>query len=309
MIGFVNAKVNIGLQIVRRREDGYHDLQTVFYPVGLYAGAPENPESFCDILEIVPSGEEGVRFMFTGRKVDCPREDNLVCRAVSLFEKRVSGDGRVLIDSLQASGVHGAWRVGLDIRLDKHLPDGAGMGGGSADASFTLRMLNTMLAEEERFTDSELAGMALELGADCPFFIYNRPMYGEGVGEKLSDIPLDLSGYWLVSVKPEVHVSTREAFAGVTPHEGNVDLRKLPSIPVEQWQSVVKNDFEDSIFPQYPVLRSIKESLISSGALYASMSGSGSSVYGIFKDLSVAHNARCKFLNESTIEGAYLLKL
>lgn len=299
MIDFVNAKINIGLQIVRRREDGYHDLQTVFYPVGMYAGLPDNPEEFCDILEVVPATEAGMRFRFTGRTVDCALEKNLVYRAARLFVNR-----------LTARGIPGVpFPQGMDIILDKHLPDGAGMGGGSADASFTLRMLNSFLPASYRFTDVELASMALELGADCPFFIYNRPMYATGVGERLGDIGLDLSGYWLVVVKPDVYVSTREGFSRITPREGNVDLRRLPEIPVCEWQGLVKNDFEESIFPQYPELAAIKKRLIASGAVYASMSGSGSSLYGLFRDHGLARISRDIFKEEPTIEGAYLLKM
>ncbi len=298
MIRFVNAKINIGLQIVRRRKDGYHDLQTVFYPVGVYAGTPENPVQFCDVLEISPSSDDGLRFMFTGREIDCPEEKNLVCRAAHLFW-RIKGEA--LNSGLKCRGV--------TIRLHKTLPDGAGMGGGSADASFTLCALNSLLCEADRLDNERLAALALELGADCPFFIFNKPMYAEGVGERLMDIPLDFSGYWLLSVKPRVHVSTKEAFAGVVPKAGEVDLKCLPDIPVEQWQSVVKNDFEDSIFPRYPELRRIKEQLISAGAVYASMSGSGSSIYGIFRNKAVAEAAELCFKGEETIEGIYLLKL
>ncbi|MDE7116652.1 MAG: 4-(cytidine 5'-diphospho)-2-C-methyl-D-erythritol kinase, partial [Muribaculaceae bacterium] len=228
MMTFVNAKINIGLQIVRRREDGYHDLQTVFYPVGKYAGTPSNPEPFCDMLEVTPSSEEGMRFLFTGNRMKCEEKDNLVCRAARLFMKH-TGD-RLL---RQESG------RGIEVRLDKHIPDGAGMGGGSADASFVLRALNSMLPEDDRLNDDSLATLALGLGADCPFFIYNRPMYGAGVGEKLTDIRLDLSGYWLLVVKPDVYVSTRDAFAGVVPRPGNIDLRSLPGIPVTEWQGLV----------------------------------------------------------------------
>ncbi len=298
MMTFVNAKINIGLQIVRRREDGYHDLQTVFYPVGNYAGTPSNPESFCDMLEITPSAEEGMVFVFTGNRMKCEEKDNLVCRAARLFMEHT---GEILFR--KGSG------KGIEVHLDKHIPDGAGMGGGSADASFVLRALNSMLAEDERLNDELLASLALRLGADCPFYIYNRPMYGVGVGEKLSDIPLDLSGYWLLVVKPDVYVSTRDAFAGVVPRPGNIDLRCLPGIPITEWQGLVKNDFEDSIFPRYPELREIKERLIGSGALYASMSGSGSSLYGIFANLRDAETSRSEFEGEATIEGVYLLKL
>lgn len=297
MIRFVNAKINIGLQIVKRREDGYHDLQTVFYPVGLYAGTPGNPDPFCDILEIIPSEKNGVEFEFTGRKVDCPLEKNLVCRAAHLFWEAKETNLRRCIGS-----------NGLRICLDKHLPDGAGMGGGSADATFTITTLNSLLDEESRMTDEEMAVMALRLGADCPFFVYNRPMYGEGVGERLSDIPLDLSGYWFLVVKPKVYVSTKDAFAGITPQKGDIDLRRLAEIPIDEWQGIVKNDFEDSIFPKFPELREIKELLLARGAVYASMSGSGSSIYGIFRNLSVAENAKSQFVKEATNEGIYLLE-
>lgn len=304
MIEFVNAKINIGLQIVRRREDGYHDLQTVFYPVGKYAGLPDNPEPFCDILEIIPAKEPGVRFHFKGRMIDCPEEKNLVCKAARLFfESSASDSGRFGASaSASAQGERG-----LEIILEKHLPDGAGMGGGSADASFSLRMLNELTSQG--YSDEELAEMALRLGADCPFFIYNRPMYGCGVGEKLTDVNLDLAGYWLVVVKPAVYVSTRDAFAGVTPRPGNIDLRTIAEIPIADWQDVVVNDFEASIFPKFPELARIKERLIRNGAVYASMTGSGSSIYGIYDDYEKAMVSREDFRGETTIEGIYLLKL
>lgn len=297
MIRFVNAKINIGLQIVKRREDGYHDLQTVFYPVGLYAGTPGNPDPFCDILEIIPSEKNCVEFEFTGRKVDCPLEKNLVCRAAHLFWKAKETSLRRCIGS-----------NGLRICLDKHLPDGAGMGGGSADATFTITTLNSLLDEGSRMSEEEMAAMALQLGADCPFFVYNRPMYGEGVGEKLTDIPLDLSGYWFLIVKPRVFVSTKEAFAGIIPRKGGIDLRRLAEIPIQNWQGMVKNDFEDSIFPKYPELEEIKQQLLRRGAVYASMSGSGSSIYGIFTNLANAENARVQFVKDGTNEGIYLLE-
>lgn len=300
MIDFVNAKINIGLQVVSRREDGYHDLQTVFYPVGRYAGLPQNPEEFCDILEISCREGESV-FEFQGRKIDCPLEKNLIFRAVRLFEEKE----REREKKEKERGERGGYRV----ILDKHLPDGAGMGGGSADASFALRMLNRMQPEDERFSDAELAAMALRLGADCPFFIYNRPMYAEGVGERLEDIALDLSGYWLVVIKPRVYVSTKEAFSGIVPKPGDIDLRELPGLPVEEWQGVIINDFEVSIFPRHPELKEIKESLLHDGALYASMSGSGSSIYGIFREKDKAHSVVSESRCKSTIEASYLLEL
>lgn len=304
MLEFVNAKINIGLQIVGKREDGYHNLQTVFYPVGRKAGTAENPEAFCDILEITrekPEGTEGVKtgetgeasrqmeFLFSGRRVDCEPEKNLVCKAARLFA--------------ESTGLEGRWLI----HLDKHLPDGAGMGGGSADAAFVLRMLNAQT--RAGLSDAELAAMAAKLGADCPFFIYNRPMYAEGTGDRFEEIALDLGGYWLLAVKPAIHISTKEAFAGVTPKPGKFDLRKIASLPIAEWRGKVANDFEESIFPQFPITADIKEKLYRLGALYASMSGSGSTLYGIFDNRESAEVARCQFKSEANIEGTYLLDL
>ncbi|MDE6637020.1 MAG: 4-(cytidine 5'-diphospho)-2-C-methyl-D-erythritol kinase, partial [Muribaculaceae bacterium] len=173
MVKFINAKLNLGLNIVRKREDGYHDLETVFYPIGVHNGTPENPEPFCDILEIIPS--EKTEFVFTGREVDCPLEKNLVYKAWKIFKDNYP--------ELKDYKIH----------LEKHLPDGAGLGGGSADASGVLLMLNELSGNP--FKNEELLEMALCLGADCPFFILNRPCYAEGVGEILEPIDLDLSGW------------------------------------------------------------------------------------------------------------------
>ena len=290
MIRFVNAKINIGLRIVGRRADGYHNLETLFYPVGLHAGTAENPDAFGDILEVTRREEPGFQVRLTGRPVDCPLEKNLAYKAARLY-----------FDELATPG------FGAAITLEKHLPDGAGCGGGSADASFVLKALSGMDAKAR---DTRLAELALRLGADCPFFIYNRPMYAEGVGEVLESMPwLDLRGRWLALVKPGVHVSTREAFAGVTPRPSDFDLRQLPMLPVQEWRDVAVNDFEDSIFPQYPELKSIKEHLYSLGAQYASMSGSGSAIYGIFGTEEDGAAACAEFRKNPTIEGSYLLKM
>ncbi len=266
MIKFVNAKLNLGLNIVRKREDGYHDLETVFYPVGKYNGTPENPEPFCDILEIIPADK--TEFRFKGRRVDCPLEKNLVYKAWKVFKEEYPELGD------------------YTITLEKHLPDGAGLGGGSADASAVLCMLNELSGTP--FKNELLAQMALRLGADCPFFIYNTPCYAEGVGEQLKPIDLDLSGWWCVLVKPEVSISTKEAFAGVTPAFPEMRLTEIIKLGVEEWQGKMNNDFEGSLFPHYEVLADIKSSLIRHGASYASMSGSGSTVFGLFKDKDMA---------------------
>ena len=291
MIAFVNAKINLGLQIVRRREDGYHDLRTIFYPVGLYAGQPENPVAFCDILEIVPvTSNSRFSFITTGRAVDCPVEKNLVWRAADLYFKRFAHPD-----------------LSVDIHLEKHLPDGAGMGGGSADAAFTLRLLREL--DHAPLPDDEtLARAALELGADCPFFILNRPAYAEGVGECLSPIDINLAGKWIAVAKPDVFVSTREAFAGVSPAMPEFDLRSLPSIPVERWREALVNDFEKSIFPIHPNLEMIKEEFYRLNAIYASLTGSGSCIYAIFDDEDLAKVALQILDARPDIVSTYLLK-
>lgn len=291
MIAFVNAKINLGLQIVRRREDGYHDLRTIFYPVGLYAGQPENPVAFCDILEIVPvTSDSRFSFITTGRAVDCPVEKNLVWRAADLYFKRFAHPD-----------------LSVDIHLEKHLPDGAGMGGGSADAAFTLRLLREL--DQAPLPDDEtLARAALELGADCPFFILNRPAYAVGVGECLSPIDINLAGKWIAVAKPDVFVSTREAFAGVSPAMPEFDLRTLPSIPMERWREILVNDFEKSIFPIHPNLELIKEEFYRLNAIYASLTGSGSCIYAIFDDEDLAKVALQILDARPDIVSTYLLK-
>ena len=291
MIAFVNAKINLGLQIVRRREDGYHDLRTIFYPVGLYAGQPENPVAFCDILEIVPvTSNSRFSFITTGRAVDCPVEKNLVWRAADLYFKRFAHPD-----------------LSVDIHLEKHLPDGAGMGGGSADAAFTLRLLREL--DQAPLPDDEtLARAALELGADCPFFILNRPAYAEGVGECLSPIDINLAGKWIAVAKPDVFVSTREAFAGVSPAMPEFDLRSLPSIPMERWREILVNDFEKSIFPIHPNLELIKEEFYRLNDIYASLTGSGSCIYAIFDDEDLAKVALQILDARPDIVSTYLLK-
>lgn len=270
MIKFVNAKLNLGLNIVRKREDGYHDLETIFYPVGLHNGTPENPEPFCDILEITPA--EKTEFIFTGRKVDCPLEKNLVYKAWKIFHEEYPDLGEYLI------------------ALEKHLPDGAGLGGGSADAAFVLRMLNEL--EGNPFDCKKLSDMALRLGADCPFFLYNKPCFAEGVGERLQPVDLDLSGKWCLLVKPDLSISTKEAFAGVTPASPEQRLTKIASLPLEEWQGIMKNDFESSLFPNHIELSRIHDFLLSSGALFVAMSGSGSTVFGLYDSLDETLGAR-----------------
>lgn len=296
MIRFVNAKINIGLNIVAKRYDGYHDLETVFFPVGLECGLPHQPEPFDDIMEIVyDSGEvSGCRFQFVGRRLDCHPKKNLVVKAASKFLSRYNED----FDDLARFGM-------FEITLDKHLPDGAGLGGGSADAAFTLQMLNETTGNP--FSDEQLRKMALSLGADCPFFLVNSPCFASGVGGDLTPIELDLKGYSLLIVKPQLSISTAQAFSGVKPRKPDFDLRFLPYLPVNEWKDKVVNDFEASIFHIFPELEVLKDDLYASGALYASMSGSGSAFYAIYNDHELALKER-EHLN-STYQGVWLFGL
>lgn len=301
MIKFVNAKINIGLQIVSRRSDGYHNLQTVFYPVGLYAGTPENPVEFCDVLEIITvEQDEQITLELTGNKVDCPIEKNLVWKAAQLFFEAGAPEG-----------------FKVKISLDKHLPDGAGLGGGSADASFTLLMLVELAERYAREKGlqwkapekKQLLDMAFSLGADCPFFIYNSPAYGEGAGEKLTPVNLDLAGHWLLIAKPFASVSTKEAFSGIAVCPDVPDLRKIVNESPGKWGETVKNDFENTIFAKHPEIGEIKDKMYGLGALYASLTGSGACVYGIFKDRGTAQKAQMEMQHNPTIKALSLLKL
>lgn len=296
MIKFVNAKINIGLNVVNKREDGYHDLETVFYPVGLECGLPHQPDPFDDVMEATYDRGEvsGCRFQFVGRHIDCPPKKNLVVKAASLFLGRYNQN----FDDLGSFGM-------FEVTLDKHLPDGAGLGGGSADAAFTLMLLNEITGN--KFSDDELRRMAVKLGADCPFFLLNKPAFAEGIGEKLNEIDLNLKGYTILIVKPDVHISTAEAFGNVTPRRPQFDLRFLPYLPVAEWKGKVVNDFEASVFPFYPELAMLKEELYVGGAVYASMSGSGSAIYGIFDSHEAAIEERERL--KSTYKAVWLFGL
>lgn len=291
MLNFVNAKINLGLNIIRKRADGYHELATLFYPVGLYNGTPENPEPFCDVLEVnmlAPVEED--RLMFSGSKIECPPESNLAVKALRAFREAFATRTN-------------AKDFKVELRLEKHIPDGAGLGGGSADASFVLRTLNSLLGDP--FSKEELITVAAGIGADCPFFIENRPVIATGIGELMEPYPLDLSGFWAVIVKPKVYVSTREAFAGITPNELERALAQILALHPSEWEKEgLRNDFEAHIFKMYPILPEIKTRLQKAGADYAAMSGSGSSLFGIFPSRHSAEQAALQFPGIS-----YLIKL
>ena len=252
MITFPNAKINLGLNIVERRSDGYHNIETVFYPVGL-----------SDVLEVVPSDTcMDYSFSSSGIELNGDPEDNLIVRAY-----------RLLRSDFQFPPV--------DISLIKQIPFGAGLGGGSSDAAFMLKGLNELF--ELNITKRKLEKYAAMLGADCPVFIKNKPVFASGIGNVFSPIKISLKGYFLLLVKPDIHVSTPEAYSLVVPEIPQHSLLELIKGPVSGWKDTIKNDFEKSVFEIYPEIQSIKNQLYEMGAVYASMSGSGSSVYGIFK--------------------------
>ena len=261
MITFPNAKINLGLNIVERRLDGYHNIETVFYPIPL-----------TDVLEIVPAEETSLTCY--GNAVDCPPEKNLVMKAYHLLKEHCD---------VPPVAMH----------LYKHIPDGAGLGGGSSDAAHTLLMLNKMF--NLGIADSELASMAATLGADCAFFIYNKPMIATGIGDVLSPVDVDLKGKTLLLVKPPVGVDTRTAYSRVTPAPATVDLVQTIALPVETWDGLLVNDFEPSVFAALPQLWLIKASLLDAGASYAAMSGSGSTIFGIFNSDKLAEAAADTF--------------
>ncbi|HTJ52823.1 MAG TPA: 4-(cytidine 5'-diphospho)-2-C-methyl-D-erythritol kinase [Cyclobacteriaceae bacterium] len=249
MVSFPPCKINLGLNIIRKRSDGYHDIETCFYPV-----------PWTDILEIIVSDQ--VTFASTGLTIPGNTDDNLCLKAYYLIKKDFD-------------------IAPVKIHLHKIIPTGAGLGGGSSDAAFTLRMLNEIF--KLNLSTTQLLSYASQLGSDCAFFIQDKPMLGEGRGEILSEIDVDLKGKFLVIVKPDVHVSTANAYAGVKPEVPSVRLKNVLEKRTHEWRRSLKNDFEESVFIRYPEIKEIKEKLYSEDALYASMSGSGSAVFGIFE--------------------------
>lgn len=257
MLSFPNCKINIGLQVLGKREDGFHEIETVFYPVPLY-----------DALEIIPSAN--LEFTITGLPVDGSMEDNICVKAYQLLKK----------DFPQLPFVK--------IHLHKAIPTGAGLGGGSADAAFMLKLLNDTF--KLNLTIQQLINYALQLGSDCPFFIINKPSDAKGRGEKMEEIEVDISKYKIVLVNPGIHINTGWAFSQLSKqaYDEKTFIRTSKSInqiiqqPIISWKEELINDFEAPVFKAHPTIKEIKESLYKLGALYASMSGSGSTVYGIF---------------------------
>jgi 4-diphosphocytidyl-2-C-methyl-D-erythritol kinase len=254
MISFPNCKINIGLNIVGKRTDGYHNIETIYYPLTL-----------CDALEVLPVAinRTSDQFIMEGVKFEGQTEDNLCIKALRLMQKEMT---------IQP----------VKIILMKKIPVGAGLGGGSSDAAYTLKMINTLF--KAGFTDEQLVSMSSVLGSDCAFFILNKPVYACGKGDQMTPVSLSLVGYTIVIVKPPVFVSTAEAYSGATPIIPDRSLNELIQLPVSKWRDVIKNDFEETILPNHPEITTIKQKLYDMGAVYASMSGSGSSVFGLFKE-------------------------
>lgn len=254
MIVYPNAKINIGLNVVEKRPDGYHNLETVFYPIAL-----QDALEIKEIVENVPPC--GYRLKVMGTVLDGSPDDNLVIRAYKLLR-----------DDYHLPPV--------SIGLYKHVPTGAGLGGGSSDAAYTIKTLN------ERFslgmTVEKMEEYCAQLGADCAFFVQNKPVFATGIGNIFQPIEMDLKNKHLVLVKPDIFVSTKDAYAKVNVHHPEKSLPEILSQPIETWKDTVVNDFEASVFPKYPEIAAIKDLMYDLGAIYASMSGSGSSVFGIF---------------------------
>ena len=253
MITFPNAKINLGLNIIEKRPDGYHNLETVFYPVPVE-----------DALEVNILNESTQKFRLhqAGLEIAGEAENNLVVKAYKLLDERFN-------------------LPPIDIHLFKHIPSGAGLGGGSSDAAYMLKLLNEKF--NLKLSDKNLEEYAARLGADCAFFIRNAPTYAEGIGNIFSPISLSLKGYQIVLVKPDIFVSTRDAFAQIKSHRQEIPLKEVIKQPIEEWKERMVNDFEESVFPQFPAIKEIKEKLYEAGAIYAAMTGSGSSVFGLFK--------------------------
>lgn len=277
MILYPNCKINLGLNIVGKRADGYHDIETVFLPIPL-----------SDCLELNPATEDS--FVIDGRQLDCSAQDNLVVRVLNMLRA----------EDMDIPPV--------SIRLTKNIPSGAGLGGGSTDAAFMIKGLNELFSLN--LTDAQMAARVGRLGADCPVFIANKPVFAEGKGDVFSPLPVPfiqksycalpplgsalpptitlsipamLENYWLVLVKPNDFISTREAYASVTPRPSKVSLPEILSRSVKTWRGQMTNDFEESVFPTHPVVSGIRDQLYMLGATYAAMSGSGSTVYGLFR--------------------------
>ena len=248
------VKINIGLNVVSKRNDGFHNIETVFYPIGL--------KDILEFIEIPEESLENTSFNNSGIYIENNNE-NLCVKAYKILKENYA------IPKIK-------------IHLHKLIPIGAGLGGGSSDAAYMLKSINKKF--RINLSDQELISLANRIGSDCAFFIYNQPVYADERGNNLHKISLSLKGFYLVLVYPEIHISSSDAYAGIKPGKPDTSLIKLIEAPIEDWKFLIKNDFEENVFNLYPEIKKIKQKLYEIGAIYSSMSGSGSSVYGIFKN-------------------------
>lgn len=253
VILFPNCKINLGLHVIEKRADGFHNIETVFYPV-----------NWEDMLEVLPdpAKERGVNFSFSGISIPGNANDNLCVKAYELISKDYP---------MPAVKAH----------LHKNIPMGAGLGGGSSDAAFFIKALNEIF--ELNLAWGELHHYAKQLGADCSFFITNRPVLAEGKGDQLESVNISLAGKNILVVYPGIHVNTADAYAGIAPHKPEMSLEKIiTEHKIEDWKNILVNDFEKTVFQKFPAIKALKEKMYAGGAVYAAMSGSGSAVFGIF---------------------------
>ncbi len=254
MISFPNAKINLGLNVVQKRTDGFHDLETIFLPI-----------SINDALEIIPAKEKGCKldFTYSGLQIIGNTNENLCVKAFHLLQQDFK---------LPAIKMH----------LHKTIPMGAGLGGGSADGACTLKLLNTIF--KLNLAEQQLLDYALQLGSDCPFFIKNKPCFATSRGEILEDVVVDLSAYNIVLINPNIHISTSKAFSKITPAHPSKSIKEIAQQPITTWKKELVNDFEKSLANDYLLIEHIKNLLYHNGAAYASMTGTGSTVFGIFNN-------------------------
>ncbi len=253
MIDFPACKINLGLNITEKRPDGFHNIETVFYPI-----------KWTDALEIIEGGYRPFELFISGIKVEGNTEENLIFKAYKLLSE---------LQKLPP----------LKVYLHKVLPMGAGLGGGSSDAAFFLKLANKQL--KLNLSTEKLTEMARKMGSDCAFFIQNDPVFAMGKGDEFERVNVDLSGHYILVVYPNIHSNTKEAYDGVVPVPPKKSVKEIIAQPIETWKNELVNDFENSIFKKYPEIEKLKQQLYDSGALYASLSGSGSAVFGIFKEV------------------------
>ncbi len=272
MVSYPNAKINLGLNVLRKREDGFHEIESVFYPI-----------PWRDILEIVPeeSGKGSVIFSSSGIEIPTDGKMNLCEQVYQLMHEEFN-------------------LPSIKMHLHKIVPIGAGLGGGSADAAFTATMLNELF--NLKLKSDKLEDIVAKVGSDCPFFIRNEAAFVTGRGEEIDSFKLDLSGFWIVLVNPNIHIGTAEAYAGLRPGQPEVSLKEIIKKPISEWKLGVKNDFERSVFDKYPQISELKDQFYKMGAVYASMTGSGSTVFGIFE----SQPQQMEFLEEYSVKIAQL---